>query len=394
MAEGIRRLEECILALEARQNQRPKKAAPQILPDFPDYLGSPEPHLVHASPPLNNQDGSSSTYKQKAPAAPQAKPRKHGSLIEYITTSTRQPEIITLQETNTHGRLPGYVTYGTDTGDSLHTLVSKKLVAVQHHLQQSKPLAILLEIIPQATKKKGPMFVLNAYCFGASHARSRQPSASNSGRLQCSPPLCGYTYTNPRGNLLHKVIEEIDLTLVNDPRSSRRLGTSVTRGTNPALILTRNIPQACWTNLEEYLGSHHALLATTLRSLEYKARIDTARLTDWTKLLEIREERATNEQSQQLQSIKDWITQLHQDADPLLTLKAQYFPTQPSEPLPPYTGTPNELLDEDIHLHEVTAAIMGLRRHKAPGMDQITNKALVNLDNPLLLELTAHLNEV
>ncbi|KAH7948828.1 hypothetical protein HPB49_002692 [Dermacentor silvarum] len=64
MAERIMRLEERILALEARQSRRPKKAAHQALPDLPDSLGSPEPHLVRASPPLNNQDGSSSTYMQ------------------------------------------------------------------------------------------------------------------------------------------------------------------------------------------------------------------------------------------------------------------------------------------------------------------------------------------
>ncbi|KAH7949931.1 hypothetical protein HPB49_017140 [Dermacentor silvarum] len=64
MAERIMRLEERILALEARQSRRPKKAAHQALPDLSDSLGSPEPHLVRASPPLNNQDGSSSTYMQ------------------------------------------------------------------------------------------------------------------------------------------------------------------------------------------------------------------------------------------------------------------------------------------------------------------------------------------
>ncbi|KAH7974245.1 hypothetical protein HPB49_012635 [Dermacentor silvarum] len=249
---------------------------------------------------------------------------KHGSLIQYIATSTRPPEIIALQQTNTHVRLPGYVTYGTDMSDSLHTLVSKKLVAVQHHLQQCKPLAILLEIIPQATKKKGPMFVVNAYCRPkstpsvlkqvleqATHAAGNHPLLIV-GDFNAAHPLWSYTYTNPRGNLLHKVIEDMDLTLVNHPRSSTRLGTSVTRDTNRDLTLTRNIPQACWTNLAEYLGSGQALLATTRHGLEYKARIGTARLTDWTKLREIREERATNEQSLQLQSIKDWITQLHQ----------------------------------------------------------------------------------
>ncbi|KAH7932730.1 hypothetical protein HPB49_001788 [Dermacentor silvarum] len=258
---------------------------------------------------------------------------KHGSLMQYIATSTRPPEIIAPQETNTHVRLPGYVTYGTDTGDSLHTLVSKKLVAVQHHLQQSEPLAILLEIIPQATKKKGPMFVLNAYCRPkstpsvlkqvleqATHAAGNHPLLIVVD-FNAAHPL--WSYTNPRGNVLHKVIEDMDLTLVNDPRSSTRLGTTVTRDTNPDLTLTINIPQACWTNLAEYLGSDHALLATTLHGLEYKDRIGTARLTDWTKLREIREERATNEQSLQLQSNKDWITQLHQDPEGSQILDAQ-----------------------------------------------------------------------
>ncbi|KAH7953242.1 hypothetical protein HPB49_006406 [Dermacentor silvarum] len=124
---------------------------------------------------------------------------KHGSLIQYIATSTRPPEIIALQKTNTHVRLPGYVTYGTDTGDSFHTLVSKKPVAVQHHLQQSEPLAIMLEKGYHVRSKRllsaekpaiGPQTG-----FGTSSAHSRQPSASNSGRLQCSPsPLKLYVH--------------------------------------------------------------------------------------------------------------------------------------------------------------------------------------------------------
>ncbi|MFV9921952.1 MAG: hypothetical protein AB8U72_04615 [Anaplasma ovis] len=40
-----------------------------------------------------------------------------------------------------------------------------------------------------------------------------------------------------------------------------------------------------------------------------------------------------------------------------MTLKVRYFPTQPSEYLPSYTGSPKELLDENIHLHEVTGEL-------------------------------------
>ncbi|KAH7933248.1 hypothetical protein HPB49_010842 [Dermacentor silvarum] len=88
------------------------------------------------------------------------------------------------------------------------------------------------------------------------------------GGFNAAHPLWGYTYTNPRGNLLHKVIGDKNLTLVDDPRNRTRLDTSVARYTNPDLTLTRNIPQACWANLEEYLCSVHALLSTTLHGLE------------------------------------------------------------------------------------------------------------------------------
>ncbi|KAG0417103.1 hypothetical protein HPB47_005878 [Ixodes persulcatus] len=250
---------------------------------------------------------------------------KYGSLTQYVSTSTTPPELIALQETNTQVRLPGYVTYGTDTGNSLHTLVSKRLVAIQHHLQQSEPLAILLEIIPPATKKKNPMFLLNIYCRPkspptilkhvleqATHTAANNPLLIV-GDFNAAHPLWGYAYTNPRVNLLHKLIEDMNLTFVTDPTTSTRLGTSVTRDTNPDLTLTRNIPQADWTNLEEYLGSDHALLATTLHGLEYKARIGTVRLTDWAKMRETRTQRPGNEFRQHHLPIQDWITQLHHD---------------------------------------------------------------------------------
>ncbi|KAM7290121.1 uncharacterized protein ISCGN_026787 [Ixodes scapularis] len=86
--------------------------------------------------------------------------------------------------------------------------------------------------------------------------------------LRPAHPLWGHAYANPRGNLLHKLIEDMYLTLVTDPTNSTRLGTSVTRDTTPDLTLTRSITQADWTNLEEYLGSDHALLATTLHGLK------------------------------------------------------------------------------------------------------------------------------
>ncbi|KAH7950010.1 hypothetical protein HPB49_018366 [Dermacentor silvarum] len=98
------------------------------------------------------------------------------------------------------------------------------------------------------------MFVLNAYCQPksapfvltqlseqATHAAGNHPLLIVV-EFNAAHPLWGYTYTNPRGNLLHNVIDDVDLTLVNDPRNSTRLGPSVTRDTKPDSTLTRNIP--------------------------------------------------------------------------------------------------------------------------------------------------------
>ncbi|KAH9366894.1 hypothetical protein HPB48_019926 [Haemaphysalis longicornis] len=53
---------------------------------------------------------------------------------------------------------------------------------------------------------------------------------------------------------------------------------------------------------------------------------------------------------------------------------------------------PDFCLDDDIHLHEVTAAQVKLRRNTAPGTNQITNKALTNLATISFFELTDFLN--
>ncbi|EEC00566.1 hypothetical protein IscW_ISCW001822 [Ixodes scapularis] len=91
-----------------------------------------------------------------------------------------------------------------------------------------------------------------------------------------------------------------------------------------------------WTHLEKYLGSDHALLATTLDGLKYKARIGTAHLTDWAKMRETRSQRPGNEDRQYHLSIQDWITQLHQDV--LVELgNVHHHPVHRRSP-PPHVG--------------------------------------------------------
>lgn len=230
---------------------------------------------------------------------------KYGSLSQYISSSTTIPSIIALQETNTPVRLPGYITYETGTDKSLHTLVSKRYVAIQHPLKQSEEIGILLEIIPHVHKKARSLYVLNVYCRPKSSPLILQQvieqatlkAANNpfviTGDFNAAHPLWGYAYTNPRGTRLHSLIESQDLTIVTDHSRPTRIGTSVTRDTAPDLTFTKNIPQVQWIHTGEYQGSDHAILSTTVIGSDYKAVIGRARLTDWTKLREERSNRSS-----------------------------------------------------------------------------------------------------
>ncbi|KAH9375204.1 hypothetical protein HPB48_017285 [Haemaphysalis longicornis] len=69
----------------------------------------------------------------------------------------------------------------------------------------------------------------------------------------------------------------------------------------------------------------------------------------------------------------------------LATLGARYLSLFPKGTAPLYVASPNALLDENINLHEVTVTLVMLHRNRAPGVDQITNNALDNLDTLSLL---------
>lgn len=77
----------------------------------------------------------------------------------------------------------------------------------------------------------------------------------------------------------------------------------------------------------------------------------------------------------------------------LQELRNQYFPTYPAVLYPDYTGPPNELLDQPITVAEVQAELQKLNTSSAPGPDNIHNKALRNLDDQSIAELTEYFNE-
>lgn len=74
-------------------------------------------------------------------------------------------------------------------------------------------------------------------------------------------------------------------------------------------------------------------------------------------------------------------------------LQAKYIAsTQPLQPTP-YTGPHNSPLDQPFIEAEFRAALTKIRKNTSPGMDQITNSALANLDDKSVTLLTAYMNQ-
>lgn len=73
-------------------------------------------------------------------------------------------------------------------------------------------------------------------------------------------------------------------------------------------------------------------------------------------------------------------------------LNTKYLPETLTDPLPIYTGTDNAPLDKDIEEWEVRAVLQSINCKSAPGIDQITNKALRNLSDTTISALTKYFN--
>ncbi|KAH9374605.1 hypothetical protein HPB48_017403 [Haemaphysalis longicornis] len=132
------------------------------------------------------------------------------------------------------------------------------------------------------------------------------------GDLNAAHHSWGYKWANPRGTLLYRLNEDMYLTLIIDTTKRTKICTSSTRDTNSDLTFIKSVPHATGTNLNEYHGIDHGLLAATLHGLEYKVSAGLACLTDWTKL---RETRAESQQSKEdhFSTIQEWIAQLSRD---------------------------------------------------------------------------------
>lgn len=73
-------------------------------------------------------------------------------------------------------------------------------------------------------------------------------------------------------------------------------------------------------------------------------------------------------------------------------ISAKYLPSTPAEQHEDYQGTDNPSLDKDIEEWEVRAMLRELNCKSAAGPDQISNKALRNLNEGAIKALTKYYN--
>ncbi|KAM7315618.1 hypothetical protein ISCGN_005401 [Ixodes scapularis] len=73
-------------------------------------------------------------------------------------------------------------------------------------------------------------------------------------------------------------------------------------------------------------------------------------------------------------------------------LRAKYLPETPTAQHGPYTGEPNEELDRDFSVEEIRTALHDLNSRSAPGPDGVSNRALKNLDDRSMEQLTDYIN--
>ncbi|KAM7281273.1 hypothetical protein ISCGN_006480, partial [Ixodes scapularis] len=223
--------------------------------------------------------------------------KKRGSLIQYLQSHAPPPDIIFLQEPRTLPNLPGYVTHVAHNDPKqdhlVATLVKRVHTAVDFTLDNQAVPHVLLELLPASSRKRNtqPLRLLNVYSrpqdryawfdtlFEA--ARGKECATYIAGDFNAPHPTWGYPRDTPKGRKLHTLIQQHNLTLLSDPSTPTRLGTSVARDTCPDLTLYRGTKPGTWHNLEEQLGSDHSILVTHINTTDFEGEARKIRITEW-----------------------------------------------------------------------------------------------------------------
>ncbi|KAG0414309.1 hypothetical protein HPB47_008539 [Ixodes persulcatus] len=183
--------------------------------------------------------------------------RKRGALTQFLATRDCKPVAIALQETGNVPSLSGYVAFCQETEDEdeeprVATLVAKHVPVIEHKLAAPIP-HVFLELLARDRRGKCRLFLLNVY---SSPKRTQDvfdelfrdalritcPRRNNLlivGDFNAPHGVLGYPRDTPKGRKLMVVVENLRLTLLNEPGQPTRMRNSVSRDTCPDISLVK-----------------------------------------------------------------------------------------------------------------------------------------------------------
>ncbi|KAH9382287.1 hypothetical protein HPB48_000889 [Haemaphysalis longicornis] len=228
---------------------------------------------------------------------------KSAEIQLHIESLDQKPDVIALQETGGRPRIPGYVTYADPSEEGTAVLVRSNVAATQHLTAQKGCEHTLVEIHTRTTGSGGNLFVMSAYCRPSRRDLNFDETVGQAKQLAGNRPLLvlgdfnaphttwGYKFQSKRRKALVKTMEDLELALLNEPGVATRRRTGTNRDTVPDLSWLAGTLDANWRNEDVSLGSDHDILSVTIRGPKFRAKIGTARITDWDRMRKEEEDR-------------------------------------------------------------------------------------------------------
>ncbi|KAH7948921.1 hypothetical protein HPB49_003437 [Dermacentor silvarum] len=201
--------------------------------------------------------------------------RKQPVIRQHLRTSTRQADVIMIQENYIDSvTLPGFKPFiPLDASRRLCTFSRKRITTIEHNLHVRYIEHLLVELIP-TRKRKENIFLLNVYSHPSAKVRRRflnlfkkalNVAGTNplviGGDFHLSHTVWGYGYSTMAAQNLWQDSQDLGLTFITDPTFPTRFHNSTSRDTTPDLTFTKNVTNAQWSNTQHDLGSDHFIIA-------------------------------------------------------------------------------------------------------------------------------------
>ncbi|KAG0414933.1 hypothetical protein HPB47_007904 [Ixodes persulcatus] len=211
--------------------------------------------------------------------------KKKNLLLNHMTFTHTQPEILVIQEAGGALNLRGYdmfaqpsITHrrrGTADESTTPTMTfnqvrDHRLTIINTYWTPNQPSTLfppLQTLLPKSNARNTVLLL---------------------GDFNCPHPAWGYDHAVPLGRKLASFTSNHHFTLLTEPSSPTRLGTAQESDTTPDLTWIRGPLRAIWENTEDSLGSDHHILELRLQ-ISSRLRRTTAtyprtKITDWPKV--------------------------------------------------------------------------------------------------------------